>query len=1464
MSNGRIKGITVALDGDPTGLTDALKKVNKETSKVTSELKEVERGLKFDPSNTELVAQKQELLANQIQNTSKKLDVLKTAQSQVEEQFRNGDIGAEQYRAFQRELTNTEAQLKSYGQQMTVTVNEQQRLEVAQQKLQTFFQATGTELAHFSDLLGSRLSADITKGTASVDQINRALNMMGKQALGASTDLSKMHNSLQNVNVGGLKQVQQELADVAKSADKAGESVNGFGDNLANVAAGLAAGGGIAGTVQQALDVSSLNTKIDISFDVPEESKASVRDAVKSIEAYGVDGEEALEGVRRQWALNKDASDETNSAIAKGAGVVAQAYSGIDFIELVQEVNEIGAAIEITNEEALALTNALLKAGFPPEQLDTISEYATQMKMVGFNAAEIQSIFERGIETKTWNIDNLNDGVKEAKITMMEFGLEVDKSTSELLAKTDVSAKQFQDWGKAVANGGTEGSQAMAEVATFIDGIGDSALRNELAIKVFGTKWEDQGQNMISVFQGLADAQDKTVQNQEGVNDAFQKMNQDPTVQMRQAFADLQTTLAPLLTTIANLIAQIAQWVSDNVALTAAIVAIVTVIGTLVGAFAALMPAVGGLVTAWPILASAIGAITGPIGIAVLAIAGLGAAFVALWQNSETFRSGVTSVFESIKSVAVTVFETVASFIGEKLAQIKQFWDENGTQIFQAVENVFNAIKAVIEFVMPAIQFVIEAVWDAIKNIIDGALNVIMGAIKVFSGLFTGDFSAMWEGVKQIFSGAIDLIVGWMSLSFFGGLKTIITNLAKTGVNLLKGMWDNIASFFTSMGSKVSSITSSFVSSVVNFFKNLATNAVNSVKSLWTNSVSFFTNLANSAKSIISSMVTTVLNFVKNLATNFVNSISTMKTNVINKMTEIKDGMIEKIKSLPSQFLQIGKDIINGLIKGIGDMFGGVQKKIEALAGLIPEWAKDILGIHSPSRVMREIGLWTGEGLVIGLDESSPRVNKAMEDIGNGILDVSKKYQEEYTNLIDEHNRKNEDKNDKTLEKIYKIQNNAAKKKRALTKQELQEISQLRASYQDQKMKSEIDFQKKYKALVEKSEKEYLEVIKSYIADKKSLDELSLLDEAAVWEQSIEMFVEGSKERILAQKEYQKAVEAVNKEILAINKDYQSQMQKINDDLLKEEERLNKECKTVFDNRVKTLMSYAGTFDAFKVELNRTGQELLDNLQGQVDGFKKWQDEFAKLSGRSIDDGLLKELSDLGVKALPELVALNSMTDEQLTQYSELYREKSQLAREQTEKELVDMRQNTDIQIQELRKVAASQLDKLKTEWSLKIKELTSTTASELSSLQQIGADAGQGLLNGLASMEGPLISKAQQIANAISSTIQQALDIHSPSRVMKGFGVNIGQGLIVGMDEMIHKVAQSSQRLSDAVSNVHGSLASNRAKSQANANSISSSTTTIDNRKTFAPVIHNHGGANDNSRASEKMLKRLAFQLNY
>ena len=105
----RIKGITIEIDGQTTGLKKALGDITSQSISIQKELTDVNRLLKFDPGNAEALAQKQELLSKQIENTSNKLNQLKSAQSQVEEQFKSGNIGEEQYRAFQREIEFTVA-----------------------------------------------------------------------------------------------------------------------------------------------------------------------------------------------------------------------------------------------------------------------------------------------------------------------------------------------------------------------------------------------------------------------------------------------------------------------------------------------------------------------------------------------------------------------------------------------------------------------------------------------------------------------------------------------------------------------------------------------------------------------------------------------------------------------------------------------------------------------------------------------------------------------------------------------------------------------------------------------------------------------------------------------------------------------------------------------------------------------------------------------------------------------------------------------------------------------------------------------------------------------------------------------------------------------------------------------------------------------------------------------------------
>ena len=112
-SNSRIKGITIEIGGDTTKLDKALGEVNSKTRQLQSELKGVNSLLKMDPKNVTLLKQKQDLLNESIANTKEKLNTLKTAQIQVQEQFDKGEITEEQYRDFQREIVATETKLKS-------------------------------------------------------------------------------------------------------------------------------------------------------------------------------------------------------------------------------------------------------------------------------------------------------------------------------------------------------------------------------------------------------------------------------------------------------------------------------------------------------------------------------------------------------------------------------------------------------------------------------------------------------------------------------------------------------------------------------------------------------------------------------------------------------------------------------------------------------------------------------------------------------------------------------------------------------------------------------------------------------------------------------------------------------------------------------------------------------------------------------------------------------------------------------------------------------------------------------------------------------------------------------------------------------------------------------------------------------------------------------------------------------
>ena len=675
----RIKGITVEIGGDTVGLDKSLKGVNQTSRNLQSELRDVQRLLKFDPNNTELMAQKQRLLNDQIENTNKKLKQLEEAEAQVQAQFEKGDIGAEQYRAFQRELQDTQQFLRHTENALSDLQAEQNSVETSTKQLNQLFQTQNATLEDYADTLGTKLVRSIQNGTASSKDLQKAFDLVGREALGAEVDINEVRQALNKLEAGeaSVKGVRKELQKLSNDASEAEGAIDKIGDKLGGLEGaigGIGAGIGLDAIIGKSLEMGDLKAVIDVSMNIPDESKNAVYDAIRTVENYGIDAQDALSGVRKQFQLNGDISDKENQKIVKYAGVIQKAYADIDFNELIQETNEMTKGMNMSHEEALGMTKTLLDLGFPPEELDIISEYGSQLSRAGFTAEEIQGVFASGIETKTWNIDNLMDGLKEGRILLSEFGAEVPKAVAESLAGTDITAQQVQAWGQAMAEGGEAGEQAMFDVALALSKVQDDTKRNELGVALFGTMWEEQGKNITDTIINAKDTQLGLTEGTNNLAEATKKIDASPQVELNNALTAMSEALTPLFTFVAQFITLIANWVQQNPVLAGTIIAIITVLGILIGIGMAVIPMILGIASAGTILSAVIAFLTSPIGLVILAITALIAIGLLLWKNWGTIQEKGRALNKTVSEAFSNMKKAVSEKMQEIWSKIKEIW----------------------------------------------------------------------------------------------------------------------------------------------------------------------------------------------------------------------------------------------------------------------------------------------------------------------------------------------------------------------------------------------------------------------------------------------------------------------------------------------------------------------------------------------------------------------------------------------------------------------------------------------------------------------------------------------------------------------------------------------------------------------------------------------------------------------
>lgn len=567
---------------------------------------------------------------------------------------------------------------------------------------------------------------------------------------------------------------------------------------------------------------------------------------------------------------------------------------------------------------------------------------------------------------------------------------------------------------------------------------------------------------------------------------------------------------------------------------------------------------------------------------------------------------------------------------------------------------------------------------------------------------------------------------------------------------------------------------------------------------------------------------------VSDIAESVNEKFSEFGKNIGIKMNEAKDYVVNKWNEA-KDFLKaidlkaIGNDIVQGLINGITEKINGVTQAAKDLGQSIIDSVSNVLQRRSPSRVMIAIGKDVGEGLAIGVDSTQQRNETAAKELGQLLIDATKSSQEEITGIASKAEKERKlIQNDAAKEKkkleekltsdIYKIQLSRNKKTKTLTTKQTYQIQLLKQTANDKLVKLEEDTQKKLDKINEKSLSEMikkeestassrLKIIKQYISDKDSTNELSLASEEYILSESLKLFKEGTAERIEIQKMQKKVSEEIAKEETAINKAFVDNVNALDTEYIKNKKEITKQYEDTYNRRKNALYSFASLFEEI-TQKDVEGSSLINALQSQVTAFEDWAKNIGDLATRGIDEGLLAELREMGPKAGAEIAALNSLTDQQLQQYVDLWKQKNELARKQTEQELIGLKQNTEQQIKELQLKTVEQLRVYQDTWKNNMVQLKGNVKTEMAEMPNIGDFAVSGLINGMMSKQGDLMNAAQALADIVSSTFQTALDIHSPSRVMRGFGVNIVEGLVQGINSMAAHATTATKRISSAVTN--------------------------------------------------------------
>lgn len=720
---GQIKGITIEIDGKTTGLTKALKAANSEIKTTKSQLNSVEKALKLDPKNVDLLKAKQNALNEVIKETKEKLDMEKQAAESAKKELELGNITQGEYDALQAEIVTTTNELsnleKQARQASSVLGSQMQAAGAHIKEVGNNISELGEKVTGVGDkvsALGGKMTATITMpvvagGTAAVKEATDYSSALAKLSTIADTtqtpidDLDSSIMALSDSTGMGAA----EIAEASYQAISAGQSTKdavGFVEQ-ANVLAR-------AGFTSMSTATDTLTTALN-AYGLSADQVSSVSDKLITTQNLG-----------------KTTVDELGASMGKVIPTAAMYGVNLDQLSaayITTTKNGIGTAESTTYINGML--NELGKSGSTTSDIlkEKTGKSFSELMNSGYNLSDVLQIVQDEADSSGKSLADMFGSQEAAKAaaTIIQHTNDFTGAIKELESSTGTAQKAFDT---------LEASDPSIQFEKT-----KTAIQN-CAISI--------GQILMPIVQQIAGKIQELVQK-------FRDLDPE-TQQQIVMIAAIAAAIGPLIVIIGTLISSVGKIITFGGQIVSLVGSITTWMGT-ASTFitGTIIPAITGVVTA-----------IGPFLLIAAAVIAVITAIIVVIKN-----------WDAIVEVAQFVWESFCEKVSQLVTAFKEFF----TSAFQAIGSFFtgiwNGIVSVATNAWSSIRNVFSTVGSFFTGIFQQAWN---GITSIFNRL-GGFFSGVWNSVTGIFKSAGMAIGNAIS----GAVKTAVNFVLSKAIGIING-----------------------------------------------------------------------------------------------------------------------------------------------------------------------------------------------------------------------------------------------------------------------------------------------------------------------------------------------------------------------------------------------------------------------------------------------------------------------------------------------------------------------------------------------------------------------------------------------------------------------------------------------------------------------------------------------------